>query len=42
MTEQEVQSAVARGYSSVGLRFDVLMLKTAATTAVGWARQSTM
>jgi 2-keto-3-deoxy-L-rhamnonate aldolase RhmA len=42
MTEQQVQSAVARGYSSVGLGFDILMLKSAATTAIGWARQSAM
>jgi 4-hydroxy-2-oxoheptanedioate aldolase len=40
MTEQQVQSAIARGYSSVGLGFDVLMLKSAATTAIGWATQS--
>jgi 4-hydroxy-2-oxoheptanedioate aldolase len=39
MTEQQVQSAIARGYSGVGLGFDILMLKGAATTAVGWARQ---
>jgi 4-hydroxy-2-oxoheptanedioate aldolase len=39
MTEQQVQSAIARGYSSVGLGFDVLMLKSAASTAIGWARQ---
>ena len=39
MTEQQVQSAVARGYSGVGLGFDVLMLKSAAATAIGWARQ---
>jgi len=42
MTEQQVQSAVARGYSSGGLGFDILMLKSAATTAIGWARQSAM
>jgi hypothetical protein len=31
-----VKSAVARGYSSVLLGYDVLMLKNAATTAMGW------
>jgi 4-hydroxy-2-oxoheptanedioate aldolase len=42
MTEQEVRSAISRGYSGVMLGFDVLMLKSAATTAVGWAAQPTM
>jgi 4-hydroxy-2-oxoheptanedioate aldolase len=37
LTEQEVQSAISRGYSGVMLGFDVLMLKDAATTAIGWA-----
>jgi 4-hydroxy-2-oxoheptanedioate aldolase len=38
MTEQQVQSAKARGYSGVMLGFDVLMLKSAATTAVSWVK----
>jgi 4-hydroxy-2-oxoheptanedioate aldolase len=40
MTEQQVQSGIARGYSSVGLGFDVLMLKSAATAAIGWTKQT--
>ena len=40
LTEQQVQSAIARGYATVGLGFDVLMLKNAATVAIGWARQT--
>jgi 4-hydroxy-2-oxoheptanedioate aldolase len=36
LTPEEVKSAVARGYSSVLLGYDVLMLKNAATTAMGW------
>src|SRR5215470_8955652 len=39
LTEQEVRAAVSRGYSGVMLGFDVLMLKGAATTAIGWAGQ---
>jgi 4-hydroxy-2-oxoheptanedioate aldolase len=38
MTQEQVQSAIARGYSGVLMGFDVLMLKNAAATAVGWAR----
>lgn len=37
LTEQQVQSAIARGYATVGLGFDVLMLKNAAAVATGWA-----
>jgi 4-hydroxy-2-oxoheptanedioate aldolase len=37
-TEQQVQSAIERGYATVGLGFDVLMLKNAATVAISWAR----
>jgi hypothetical protein len=29
-------AAVARGYSAVGLGFDILMLKSAAIAAIGW------
>ncbi len=35
-TQEQVTSAAARGYSSVLLGFDILMLKNAATTAMGW------
>jgi 4-hydroxy-2-oxoheptanedioate aldolase len=38
LTDQQVQSAIARGYAGVGLGFDVLMLKNAALTAISWAR----
>jgi len=40
MTEEQVQSAKAHGYSAVMLGFDVLMLKNTASTAIGWARSS--
>jgi len=40
MTEEQVQSAKAHGYSSVMLGLDVLMLKNAASTAIGWAKSS--
>jgi 4-hydroxy-2-oxoheptanedioate aldolase len=40
MTEEQVQSAKAHGYSGVMLGFDVLILKNAASTAIGWARSS--
>jgi 4-hydroxy-2-oxoheptanedioate aldolase len=40
VTEEQVQSAIARGYATVGLGFDVLLLKNAAATAIGWARQT--
>jgi hypothetical protein len=36
MTEEQVQSATARGYATVMMGFDVLMLKNAATTAISW------
>lgn len=36
LTPEEVKTAVARGYASVLLGYDVLMLKNAATTAMGW------
>jgi 4-hydroxy-2-oxoheptanedioate aldolase len=36
MTETQVQSAIARGNASVMLGFDVLMLKNAAASAIGW------
>jgi 4-hydroxy-2-oxoheptanedioate aldolase len=38
MTEEQVLSAIGRGYATVMLGFDVLMLKEAATTAIGWAK----
>jgi 4-hydroxy-2-oxoheptanedioate aldolase len=37
-TEAQVQAALERGYSSVGLGFDILLLKSAATSAIGWVR----
>jgi len=40
MTEEQVQSAKAHGYSAVMLGFDVLMLKNTASTSIGWARSS--
>ncbi|MBR0851736.1 hypothetical protein JQ543_28630 [Bradyrhizobium diazoefficiens] len=39
-TDEQVQSARGRGYASVLLGFDVLMLKNAAAVAVGFARQT--
>ena len=42
LTERQVQSAIARGYATVGLGFDVLMLKNAATVAIGWARPTSI
>ena len=38
MTQEQVQSAIARGYATVMMGFDVLMLKNAATTAMSWVR----
>ena len=35
-TEEQARAAVARGYSSIGLGFDILLLKKAATAAIGW------
>jgi 4-hydroxy-2-oxoheptanedioate aldolase len=35
-TEEQARAATARGYSSVGLGFDILMLKSAAMAAIGW------
>jgi 4-hydroxy-2-oxoheptanedioate aldolase len=35
-THEQVKLAAARGYWSVLLGFDILMLKNAATTAIGW------
>ena len=35
-TQEQVKSAAARGYSSVLLGFDILMLKSAAVTAMSW------
>ena len=40
-TREEVESAAARGYSSVLLGFDILMLKSAATAAISWLEEST-
>jgi len=42
LSEHEVQSAVSRGYMGVMVGFDVLMLKSAATTAVKWAERVSM
>jgi len=39
-TREQVEAAAARGYSSVLLGFDVLMLKNAATTAISWLEES--
>lgn len=36
LTEEQVQLAIARGYASVMLGFDVLMLKNAAAAAIRW------
>ncbi|WP_139864173.1 HpcH/HpaI aldolase family protein [Bradyrhizobium ivorense] len=36
LTEEQVQSAIARGYASVMMGWDVLMLKNAATRAIRW------
>ncbi len=36
LTEEQARAAVARGYSAVGLGFDILMLKSAAMAATGW------
>jgi ABC transporter substrate binding protein len=36
LTREQVKSAAARGYSSVMLGFDILMLKNAAATAISW------
>jgi 4-hydroxy-2-oxoheptanedioate aldolase len=38
MTQEDVQSALARGYSTVMMGFDVLMLKNAAATAISWVK----
>jgi 4-hydroxy-2-oxoheptanedioate aldolase len=38
MTEEQAQSAISRGYAGVMMGFDVLMLKKAATTAIGWVK----
>jgi 4-hydroxy-2-oxoheptanedioate aldolase len=37
-TEEQVQSAIARGYANVMLGWDVLMLKNAATSAISWIK----
>jgi 4-hydroxy-2-oxoheptanedioate aldolase len=36
LTEEQARAAVARGYSAVGLGFDILMLKSATMAAIGW------
>ena len=36
LTHEQVKSAAARGYSTVMLGFDILMLKNAAATAISW------
>jgi 4-hydroxy-2-oxoheptanedioate aldolase len=36
LTGEQARVAAARGYSSVGLGFDILMLKSAAIAAIGW------
>jgi 2-keto-3-deoxy-L-rhamnonate aldolase RhmA len=38
MTEEQVQSAIARGYSNVMMGFDILMLKNAASSAISWIK----
>jgi 4-hydroxy-2-oxoheptanedioate aldolase len=38
MTQEQVRSAIARGYATVMMGFDVLMLKNATTTAMSWVR----
>ena len=40
-TQEQVKSAAARGYSSVLLGFDILMLKSAAVTAMSWLDEDT-
>jgi 4-hydroxy-2-oxoheptanedioate aldolase len=40
-TREQVESASSRGYSSVLLGFDILMLKNAAITAMSWLEEST-
>jgi 4-hydroxy-2-oxoheptanedioate aldolase len=40
-THEQVKSAAARGYSSVLLGFDILMLKSAAVTAMSWLDECT-
>ena len=37
-TEEQLRSAIARGYANVMLGWDVLMLKNAATSAVSWIK----
>jgi len=37
-TEEQVQSAIARGYANVMMGWDVLMLKDAATSAISWIK----
>ena len=36
LTEEQAQSAIARGYTNVMLGWDVMMLKNAATSAIRW------
>lgn len=36
LTKEQARAAAARGYSGVMLGFDILMLKSAAMTAIGW------
>jgi len=38
MTEEQVQSAITRGYASVMMGFDILMLKNAAARAISWTK----
>jgi 4-hydroxy-2-oxoheptanedioate aldolase len=38
LTEEQVQSAIARGYANVMMGWDVLMLKNAATSAISWIK----
>jgi hypothetical protein len=38
LTKEQVQSALARGYATVMMSFDILMLKNAATTAISWVK----
>lgn len=35
-SEEQARAAADRGYSSIGLGFDILLLKNAATAAIGW------
>ncbi|VIO78998.1 HpcH/HpaI aldolase family protein [Bradyrhizobium ivorense] len=37
-TEEQVQSAIARGYANVMMGWDVLMLKNAAANAISWIK----